>query len=601
MRYFYLIILILFPTFAFASCSEDGSTVIYINGINATLVQAQKDAENLRDKFIETTKDNSADFFNAYNQTHGEVTDVYKTITQMLRWDSATWNEDTNGDEILNQIHTDLTTQKLLLVGHSQGAFYANETYKYLTTHGVSTSAVRVFNVATPASYTAGSGSYITSTNDSVINQARTLRNQPGLSKLAEPLPANVTLNVTSDDPRGHGFSSTYLAQSAADIVAEMRGGITTLSPTSNTDLPSCFTPPNDTAVHKAAVSLGNFGATTGTFAYLWGAGALNGSIAAVGSALDAAHQVVADVGTAVGGINGLAHSAEPEYESTNFNVVNHMFGTQNQQVDGENLYDLLHDNNPSQGGAVILATADDTEELVPEVAQAPTESDAPTVPIGPAPGFSPGGGGSAAPTQPVVEDASPQSTVADQGEEDHEATSTPSVVDTSTDAASSTDDGSNASTTPQVPTPSLPSSDELATMTGFYCSGDTSVLQSGASYTYRAPSSSCHYLVGYVGRDWTAEAVLLSGTVGSSTIVERVNNGGHNYTNLDSYGGSLIDAVSGKTFTIVFYQYYNNVGGMFNAYYVGDMMRYLETGLRNDGVTDTAPYEYQTVTIVIP
>src|ERR1043166_791699 len=177
MRYFLLTTLFVFPFVAFASCTTEGSTVIYVNGIFSTLRQAQNDLTKLETKFYEQNNDRQIKFLNGYNPSHlGGFDDLLKTIVQAQLWSKDRWNEDVDGDTILNQIHDDLTTQKVLLVGHSQGAFYANETYKYLISHGVSAGAAAVYNVGNVASYTAGGGDYLTSLNDDVVNDVRRAR-----------------------------------------------------------------------------------------------------------------------------------------------------------------------------------------------------------------------------------------------------------------------------------------------------------------------------------------------------------------------------------------------------------------------------------------
>ena len=50
------------------------------------------------------------------------------------------------------QIAPDVTTRRILIVGHSQGAQYADAIYDYLLAHGEPKSAVSVYAVATPAS-----------------------------------------------------------------------------------------------------------------------------------------------------------------------------------------------------------------------------------------------------------------------------------------------------------------------------------------------------------------------------------------------------------------------------------------------------------------
>src|SRR6267154_1058610 len=65
-RYFFAIALLLSPGLALASCTKDGSTVVYINGIFTTLDHARQDLENLQGFY----KDKSVNFINGYNPSH---------------------------------------------------------------------------------------------------------------------------------------------------------------------------------------------------------------------------------------------------------------------------------------------------------------------------------------------------------------------------------------------------------------------------------------------------------------------------------------------------------------------------------------------------
>ncbi|HEY6020753.1 MAG TPA: hypothetical protein VIY48_12915, partial [Candidatus Paceibacterota bacterium] len=152
------------------------------------------------------------------------------------------------------------------------------------------------------------------------------------------------------------------------------------------------------------------------------------------------------------------------------------------------------------------------------------------------------------------------------------------------------------------IGTPYNPNSNHWP-MVGFVCDGDSSVMTPGNTYTYHPASNNCHFLSGYVGRDWDAQGVLLRGTVGSSTEVTRATGRGP-YKDMmvgPMQSCNLTGASSSETYTVVFYNYNNNVGGQYNAYNAGDMMHYLQYGTWNDGsTTDPAPYPYQSLSFVI-
>jgi hypothetical protein len=123
------------------------------------------------------------------------------------------------------------------------------------------------------------------------------------------------------------------------------------------------------------------------------------------------------------GGIQNFTDNSD-----TNFDIVNRLYGGPQQSVDGEDLQDLL-------GAAAIVAL--ETEEPASDVPEEETPTPLPlppplaepavpepVVPIGPAPGLSPGGGGS---SSPQLEEKTPEPPIVDTGSA------------TSTDTSSST------------------------------------------------------------------------------------------------------------------------------------------------------------------
>ncbi|MDP2648836.1 MAG: hypothetical protein Q8P19_02960, partial [bacterium] len=169
---------------------------------------------------------------------------------------------------ILTQIHPEVTTRKILLVGHSQGSFYVNEIYDYLITHGVPKQSIGVYAVATPASYVAGGGGYVTSTNDTVINNVRD-KEVGGNTRIyadshytiggvvASALRANITIppedGWATDARAGHAFSGVYLKGVPARIVHDINAELSKLSvPDAGDAQEGCFTPPEPTLGYKA-------------------------------------------------------------------------------------------------------------------------------------------------------------------------------------------------------------------------------------------------------------------------------------------------------------------------------------------------------------
>lgn len=250
--------LFLLPNLVWAACVSSGSTVVYINGIFTSETQARRDAKGLGIEFNRIIGDSSVTFINGYNPTHiGGFADLVHASAQVLHSSISTFDRDT----ILLQIHPQVTTRKIMFVGHSQGSFYANELYDYVLAHGQPKAASGVYHVGSPASYVAGGGSYLTSSNDSVINTARTIATEApnGLIPLAAidtatgyptPLEPNITLSRTGN---GHGFSGVYLAEAPERIVGDIQNTLNKLKSEAATETGECFSAPSAGLSYQAA------------------------------------------------------------------------------------------------------------------------------------------------------------------------------------------------------------------------------------------------------------------------------------------------------------------------------------------------------------
>lgn len=233
--------LLLVPVFSSADCSKTGITVVYINGIFGTEDSAKLDKETLKTFYNRYGNKKNIEFINGYNESHaGGLDDLVRVVLQM-------YFEEKDGYDfknILLQIHEQLNTQKVLLVGYSQGSFYSNAIYKYLIDNGVSKNAVAVYNIGTPADHVAGDGKYLTSSTDKVIKDVVT-----GLAEKAwakRPLPANITLPIPesqkNDKYAGHYFRDNYMAFAADRIVSDIDGLLNRL--TSGDKKDECFVKP---------------------------------------------------------------------------------------------------------------------------------------------------------------------------------------------------------------------------------------------------------------------------------------------------------------------------------------------------------------------
>lgn len=380
----------LFTPTTLAVCFATGATVVYTNGIFTTKTQAQKDSDKLKTEYRNKTGDHSVKFINGYNPTHiGGVADVVHAAAQTLNSSISTFDRDT----ILLQIHPQVTTRRVVFVGHSQGAFYANELYDYVLAHGQPKAATGVYHVGTPASRVAGGGAYLTSSNDSIINAARALAASTitGLAPFAAadnlperpvPLPANTTLSKTGN---GHGLSGVYLAEAPERIVGDIRDTLSKLKPQAASDTGECFTAPpaglgyqalkTGYAVADAAaagVKVGFAGAHT------LGTAVGDAFLSAAGGALALGNKVAEDVGITVRGASNLSKASSDEVRPTSFEIVSRLYGSSLSREDVAELMgkqgspgagaNVANRPAPPPGGEVLGA------EIGPIVAPAPKE-----------------------------------------------------------------------------------------------------------------------------------------------------------------------------------------------------------------------------------
>ena len=233
-----------------ASCSPDGYTVVYINGIfTPDKKDADSDRDVLRDIFFDATGRKDVNFITGHNESHlGGIGDLIKSLEQSYKMSTEEYLYDYDLENILNQISPLVGTQKILIVGHSQGTFYANYVHNYLATHSVPKESIGVYNVATPAYFVAGGGKHATSSTDEVINKS--VKDAQGFFGTNQPLPPNITINLSAlslstEDKNGHSFSDVYLAGASRRIVSDIADGLGKLTVDENNSADwECFAPP---------------------------------------------------------------------------------------------------------------------------------------------------------------------------------------------------------------------------------------------------------------------------------------------------------------------------------------------------------------------
>lgn len=525
----FTIMILTSPATAFGSiqtCRSSGHTVVFVNGIQTTREDADIDRKALNDKYSMRSSVGTTVFLTGYNPTHlGGIGDKFKSMIQTFAGSHSGSVNDYDLTTILLQLHEQIATQKVLLVGHSQGTFYTNALYEYLTTHGLSPESVMVYNIGTPANYVAGGGQYLTSTNDGVIEYVRELDKKAGAPV---PLPANIAIPIPYDEKdaewKGHGFQHDYLEGAPGQMMIDMQGALKQLrSRGEDTDGP-CFVAPQagiGFATKKAVFAIADTAAGTTQNAGSALASAARAMQAAAGNAIASAVETVLP-------------SPTPETQADSMKTVRALYGT---SLDDATLQELAAEKKANEAAAAAAAAAREEalrnaprveafRTLNPE-AQTASASDAfdalqqqeteavpvpmpavpPTVLIPVQPGYGGGGGSSAPPadTQSTSMVATESSTTTESA-----ATSTSEVATTTPETATTTPD--TATTTPVT----LPDS-------GWFCplrDSEPPVEEFNADGAVIAsPDATCSFVMRFLGPSLRYLGIF-KGSVGSSTLV---------------------------------------------------------------------------------
>ncbi len=228
------------------SCSPDGYTIATINGIFTNEQQAQQNKESLK-QFFKDKYDNEPlkiEYF--HNPSHlAGIGDVAMSVYQKFFENEKV--EDYDLVEMLKTASEKVNTQKLLLVAHSQGNFYANSFYDSVAGQkgGVPEESINIYGVATPAGRVAGDGKWLTSKTDKVI--AGVVDKFP-FRNIMEPN-TNITLGK-DDDFFGHNFTEVYLKYRGDKIISDIQDSLRNLKVNNeNIDGP-CIKAPEQTLAH---------------------------------------------------------------------------------------------------------------------------------------------------------------------------------------------------------------------------------------------------------------------------------------------------------------------------------------------------------------
>ncbi len=299
--YFLSICIFLAPNFSFANftpgqCSKEGYTIATINGINTNDDGARNNMIALGKAFGFLKNGQTIDYQYLLNPSHtGGLGDIVDVANQKLFENFTTPDYDLI--EMWNDASKKVTTQKLLLVGHSQGNFYANDFYGLLIDKdgGVPKQSLGVYGVASPANYVAGGGKYITSNTDSVINNLR-------IGGILSILPSNVEIVLpVGDTSNGHSFSDVYLKYQGDKIISEIKSALDKLSENNiQNENNLCIIAPKIDLGHKIDGAIISFFdhpvSTTNTVATYIATGIYNTSIAIGNTTIKVANAITSSI-----------------------------------------------------------------------------------------------------------------------------------------------------------------------------------------------------------------------------------------------------------------------------------------------------------------
>jgi len=236
-------------------CSPRGYTLLTINGIFTDKEGAAENKRALQDKLLEfypnfifNNEPFTVDFL--YNPTHGKIIDALDAINQKYFEQNSLNIQDSDFAQMLIDASAKVKTQKLLLVGHSQGNFYANTFYDAVADEpgGVPSQSISVYGVATPSNHVAGNGFYITSETDKMI--ADFVSSAP-LTNTLKPN-SHINFKVSDGDSLGHSLSKIYLPYEGARIISDIKSSLNKLQ-TNDEKEPGdlCLDPPKLTLTQK--------------------------------------------------------------------------------------------------------------------------------------------------------------------------------------------------------------------------------------------------------------------------------------------------------------------------------------------------------------
>ena len=242
------------PNLSFAdgvagTCSESGYAVVTMNGVFTDENGAKKNKEALELRLDKEHHGENLKVDFLHNPSHlAGLGDLVMSTYQKV-FDNETV-EDYDLVEMLKDASEKVKTQKLLIVAHSQGNFYANSFYDTVAGKegGVPAESIGVYAVATPSGRVASRGKWLTSDTDKII--AGIVSRMP----FKKIMPPNESIVLAeNDDPMGHNFSGVYLKHRGSQITSDIQSSLDKLQTNSiQNESSPCLVPPKLTLAHKA-------------------------------------------------------------------------------------------------------------------------------------------------------------------------------------------------------------------------------------------------------------------------------------------------------------------------------------------------------------
>ncbi len=222
-------------------CSVKDTVIYFGNGVWTDRPLAKIDLEQFKNEISTVFPAEQFDkisFDLAFNTSSGKLADLFESAIQDLSGDASSFwrtiailvpmpatfrakltnlaatideNAFLNSQDLSIQLasyrNTILEGKKALVVSHSQGNFFANESYRQLSTSDKA--SFGIVSVANPASSVTTGGPHTTLYEDLVIQAITAAKLQVGLPTPQLP---NVTNLLTLADLTGHFFVESYLA-----------------------------------------------------------------------------------------------------------------------------------------------------------------------------------------------------------------------------------------------------------------------------------------------------------------------------------------------------------------------------------------------------